>query len=87
MHKSWRTCRCRASSICVQPYWFTEGGDMTPADFGRKAAKALEDKILRAGRRQGGGVLRRTNPIQGAGGVIIPPGYLLAGDPAHLPEV
>jgi putrescine aminotransferase len=54
-----------------QPYWYGEGGDLTPADFGRKAAKALEDKILELGPENCAAFVGE--PIQGAGGVIIPP--------------
>ena len=31
-----------------QPYWFGEGGDLSPEEFGLVAARALEEKILRA---------------------------------------
>jgi putrescine aminotransferase len=55
----------------MQPYWFAEGGDMTPAEFGLKAAKALEDKILALGADKVAAFF--AEPIQGAGGVIIPP--------------
>src|SRR5262245_59798445 len=55
----------------AQPYWFGEGGDMTPAEFGIKAAKALEDKILELGADSVAAFFGE--PIQGAGGVIIPP--------------
>jgi putrescine aminotransferase len=54
-----------------QPYWYGEGGDLTPAEFGRKAAKALEDKILELGPENCAAFVGE--PIQGAGGVIIPP--------------
>ncbi|MBL3206223.1 aminotransferase class III-fold pyridoxal phosphate-dependent enzyme, partial [Klebsiella pneumoniae] len=32
-----------------QPYWFGEGGDMTPDAFGVWAAEQLEKKILEVG--------------------------------------
>jgi putrescine---pyruvate transaminase len=54
-----------------QPYWFGEGGDASPDEFGRLCAKALEDKILELGPDQVGAFIGE--PIQGAGGVIIPP--------------
>lgn len=54
-----------------QPYWFAEGGDMSPEDFGLKAAQTVEDKIKELGADKVGAVIGE--PIQGAGGVIIPP--------------
>ncbi|MDP2697716.1 aspartate aminotransferase family protein [Thalassospira sp.] len=55
----------------MQPYWFGEGGDHTPDEFGLIAARALEDKILELGADKVGAFIGE--PIQGAGGVIIPP--------------
>lgn len=55
----------------MQPYWYKDGGDMDPAAFGLKAAKALEDKILELGADNVGAFIGE--PIQGAGGVVIPP--------------
>jgi putrescine aminotransferase len=54
-----------------QPYWFGEGGDMTPDEFGVWAAKQLEKKILELGVDNVGAFI--AEPIQGAGGVIVPP--------------
>ena len=54
-----------------QPYWFGEGGDMTEADFGVWAAEQLEKKILEVGEDNVAAFI--AEPIQGAGGVIIPP--------------
>ncbi|MGN7741385.1 aspartate aminotransferase family protein [Pseudomonas sp. 22526] len=54
-----------------QPYWFGEGGDMTPDEFGIWAANQLEEKILELGVDNVGAFI--AEPIQGAGGVIIPP--------------
>lgn len=54
-----------------QPYWFDEGRDMSPEEFGKHAAAALADKIAELG---GGRVAAFIGePVQGAGGVIIPP--------------
>ncbi|MBD9483436.1 aspartate aminotransferase family protein [Pseudomonas sp. PDM14] len=54
-----------------QPYWFGEGGDMTPDAFGIWAAEQLEKKILEVGEDNVAAFI--AEPIQGAGGVIIPP--------------
>ncbi|WP_439887100.1 aspartate aminotransferase family protein [Pseudomonas sp. MBLB4123] len=54
-----------------QPYWFGEGGDMSPDEFGVWAAEQLEQKILEVGEENVAAFL--AEPIQGAGGVIIPP--------------
>ena len=54
-----------------QPYWFGEGGDMSPDEFGIWAAEQLEKKILEVGEDKVAAFI--AEPIQGAGGVIIPP--------------
>lgn len=53
------------------PYWYDHGGDLSPEDFGLQAAKAVEDKILEIGPETVAAFIGE--PIQGAGGVIIPP--------------
>jgi putrescine aminotransferase len=55
----------------AQPYWFGEGGDMSPHDFGIWAAEQLEKKILEVGEDKVAAFI--AEPIQGAGGVIIAP--------------
>lgn len=55
----------------AQPYWFGEGGDMSPDAFGVWAAEQLEKKILELGEDTVAAFI--AEPIQGAGGVIIPP--------------
>ncbi|SEQ07452.1 putrescine aminotransferase [Amphritea atlantica] len=54
-----------------QPYWYGEAGDMTEEEFGIACAKALEDKILEVGPDNVAAFVGE--PIQGAGGVIVPP--------------
>ena len=54
-----------------QPYWFGEGGDMSPEEFGVWAADQLEQKILEVGEANVAAFI--AEPIQGAGGVIVPP--------------
>lgn len=54
-----------------QPYWYTEGGENDPATFGLKIAQQLEEKILEMGLDRVAAFIGE--PIQGAGGVIIPP--------------
>ena len=54
-----------------QPYWYGEGGDLSPDDFGLSAARALELKIEELGAQRVAAFI--AEPIQGAGGVIIPP--------------
>ena len=54
-----------------QPYWYGEGGDMSPEDFGLKVARELEEKILELGEEKVAAFI--AEPIQGAGGVIVPP--------------
>jgi len=54
-----------------QPYWFERGGDLDPAEFGLQAARELEAKILEIGPERVAAFIGE--PVQGAGGVIIPP--------------
>jgi putrescine aminotransferase len=54
-----------------QPYWYAEGGDMTPDEFGLKVARELEAKIDELGEENVAAFV--AEPIQGAGGVIVPP--------------
>lgn len=54
-----------------QPYHFGEGQGMTPHEFGLERARQLEQKILELGADKVAAFIGE--PIQGAGGVIIPP--------------
>ncbi len=60
------------------PYWFAEGGDLDPEAFGRVAARWLEEKILEIGPEKVAAFVGE--PVQGAGGVIVPP-------PTYWPEI
>jgi putrescine aminotransferase len=55
----------------AQPYWYGEGGDVDPEAFGIEAARAIEAKIEELGADKVAAFIGE--PIQGAGGVIIPP--------------
>lgn len=54
-----------------EPYFFAAGGDLTPAEFGRRCALQLEEKILELGADNVAGFI--AEPFQGAGGMIFPP--------------
>lgn len=54
-----------------QPYTFDAGVPYNDAEFGLKLARELEDKILELGAENVAAFIGE--PIQGAGGVIIPP--------------
>jgi putrescine aminotransferase len=54
-----------------QPHWYNEGGDQTPEAFGLERAQQLEKAILDLGEDRVAAFI--AEPIQGAGGVIIPP--------------
>src|SRR5689334_14763934 len=54
-----------------QPYWFGEGGEHSPAEFGLARARELEQKILEVGPERIAAFIGE--PVQGAGGLVIPP--------------
>ena len=54
-----------------QPYYFELGGDLSPQEFGLQQARLLEQKILELGVDKVAAFF--AEPVQGAGGVIIPP--------------
>ena len=53
------------------PYWFGDGGDLDEEEYGRVAAKRLEDKILELGPQNVAAFIGE--PVMGAIGVYIPP--------------
>ena len=55
----------------AQPYWFGEGRDLSPDEFGRRAANALAETIDEIGAENVAAFIGE--PVQGAGGVIVPP--------------
>ncbi len=55
----------------AQPYWFGNGGKLSPGEFGIKIAKDLEARIKKIGESRIAAFIGE--PVQGAGGVIIPP--------------
>jgi putrescine aminotransferase len=62
----------------AQPYWYGEGGDMSPDEFGLWAANELDRTIEALGPENVAAFIGE--PIQGAGGVIVPP-------PTYWPRV
>jgi putrescine aminotransferase len=55
----------------LPPYWYGYGGQMSQDEFGLYAAKQVEHKILELGPENIAAFIGE--PLQGAGGVIIPP--------------
>jgi putrescine aminotransferase len=55
----------------LPPYWYGYGSQMSEAEFGIYAARQLEDKIKALGADNVAAFIGE--PIQGAGGVIVPP--------------
>jgi putrescine aminotransferase len=54
-----------------QPYWYDNGAGLSPEEYGLQAARALERRIDELGEARVAAFI--AEPIQGAGGVIIPP--------------
>lgn len=54
-----------------QPYWYGEGGEEDPEAFGLRIAQQLEKTIIKLSVDRVAAFI--AEPIQGAGGVIIPP--------------
>ncbi|MDB9998953.1 aspartate aminotransferase family protein [Porticoccaceae bacterium] len=55
----------------ADPNWYNSGGDMTAEEFGIAAARELEKRIDELGEENVAAFI--AEPIQGAGGVIVPP--------------
>ena len=54
-----------------EPYWYQDGGADSPEGYGLKMAQELEQKINELGEHRVAAFI--AEPIQGAGGVVIPP--------------
>lgn len=54
-----------------QPDWWSEGGEMTPEEFGEERAQQLRKAIEHYGEDRVAAFI--AEPVQGAGGVIVPP--------------
>ena len=54
-----------------QPHWFVEGSDDSPEAFGLRVARELEARIDELGQDKVAAFI--AEPVQGSGGVIIPP--------------
>ena len=54
-----------------QPDWWSEGGEMDPEEFGVSCARELEAAIAQYGENRIAAFI--AEPVQGAGGVIVPP--------------
>ena len=53
------------------PYWYRDGGDMSPEEFGTACARRLEEEINALGADRVAAFIGE--PIQSAGGLIVPP--------------
>ncbi len=72
----------RTSCTSSSPTGSANGGDLSPEEFGLRAARALEEKILELGADTGRGIHRRAGA--GRRRRDHSAGDLLARDPAHL---
>ena len=54
-----------------QPYWYENGVDLSLEDYGLRAARRLAEKIEEVGPERVAAFIGE--PVQGAGGVIVPP--------------
>jgi len=58
-------------TLIAQPFWWLEGGNLSPEEFGLKCAQELETEINRLGEDNVAAFI--AEPVMGAGGVIVPP--------------
>ena len=65
-----------------QPNWWSEGGDMTPEDFGRARAAELEEAIKQLGADRVAAFI--AEPVQGSGRRDRCARHILARGTAHL---
>ena len=75
------TCRCRRSGTSRRrtALWEADAGRVPTQQFSARLAQELEELIIREGPETVAAFI--AEPIQAAGGVIVPPGRLLRGDP------
>ena len=78
------TCPCPASSMSCRPTGTTTAATSRPRTSAARRAKAVEDKILELGAETVAAFIGE--PIQGAGGVIVPPETYWPESPADLPQ-
>ncbi len=71
MHKQTGAYMVPGIEHIEQPYYFELGGDLSEQEFGLQQAQFLEKKILQMGAENVAAFIGE--PVQGAGGVIIPP--------------
>jgi putrescine---pyruvate transaminase len=55
----------------AEPYWYANGGALSPEEFGLQCARELETRILALGPDRVAAFV--AEPFQGAGGMIFPP--------------
>lgn len=71
MHPQWDLPLPNFVHHVATPYWYADGGELSPEEFGLQAARTLETKIRELGADNIGAFIGE--PVQGSGGVIIPP--------------
>lgn len=71
MHKPFGIRTVGHVAHVAAPFWYRFGGDLTPEEFGKRAADAIEQKIMELGPQNVAAVF--AEPIQCTLGAIIPP--------------